>query len=317
MTIYPQTRRLAFLEDNEQNVSNLRSYLSLLLLILRSDRIGPSMLCAKGRGTGACDGDSGGPLIIKGETPSDDIVVGVVSFGADCANDVFPGVYARVSDQYEWIRTTACKMTDYPTTELCPTDIRTKWSDDEQPISIAPVTISPTAAPTMAPSSVFVDSSISHNRIWSLIFIAISVAMTFILVGVLHCRMVRRDGGRGGGSGESVQISEGQGRKVRCWWIKSIMQNQSRLGTKAMLGTDDADEEMGDPQLGGKHRRQVLSNTKNGHPLLQAANLTSAHMFRSSTSAPSFLCPSPTATLVSCPSTELDESSDDSSESSE
>ena len=95
------------------------------------------------------------------------------------------------------------------------------------------------------------------------------------------------------------------------------MQNQSRLGTKAMLGTDDADEEMGDPQLGGKHRRQVLSNTKNGHPLLQGANLTSAHMFRSSTSAPSFSCPSPTATLVSCPSTELDESSDDSSESSE
>lgn len=275
------------------------------------------MLCAKGRGTGACDGDSGGPLIIKGETPSDDIVVGVVSFGADCANDVFPGVYARVSDQYEWIRTTACKMTDYPTTELCPTDIRTKWSDDEQPISVAPVTISPTAAPTMAPSSVLVDSSISHNRIWSLIFIAISVAMTFILVGILHCRMVRRDGGRGGGSGESVQISEGQGRKVRCWWIKSIMQKQSRLGTKAMLGTDDADEEMGDPQLGGKHRRQVLSNTKNGHPLLQAANLTSAQMFRSSTSDPSFLCPSPTATLVSCPSTELDESSDDSSESSE
>ena len=38
-------------------------------------------------------GDSGGPLIQKGEDSrgADDVLVGIVSWGLGCADDVFPG----------------------------------------------------------------------------------------------------------------------------------------------------------------------------------------------------------------------------------
>ena len=72
-----------------------------------------NMLCAREEGGGedSCQGDSGGPLVIKGADPNgaDDVQVGVVSWGYGCAMAEYPGVYARVSSQYEWIRTTVCQ----------------------------------------------------------------------------------------------------------------------------------------------------------------------------------------------------------------
>merc|ERR1711978_46903 len=65
--------------------------------------IATNMLCAARKGKDSCQGDSGGPLIVKGSDASGDIQVGVVSWGNGCADREYPGVYARVSSQIDWI----------------------------------------------------------------------------------------------------------------------------------------------------------------------------------------------------------------------
>jgi len=54
------------------------------------------MFCAVRTGKDACQGDSGGPLIIKGDTPEEDVQVGIISWGIGCGTNIFPGVYSRV-----------------------------------------------------------------------------------------------------------------------------------------------------------------------------------------------------------------------------
>ena len=49
-------------------------------------------------GKDACGGDSGGPLAHFG-----DIIVGVTSWGFECADSFYPGVSARVSHFSNWI----------------------------------------------------------------------------------------------------------------------------------------------------------------------------------------------------------------------
>ena len=69
-----------------------------------SDSITPSMLCAQDftNRQDSCQGDSGGQLV------QDDHLVGVVSWGIGCATETHPGVYARVSQAYDWIREQVC-----------------------------------------------------------------------------------------------------------------------------------------------------------------------------------------------------------------
>ena len=66
------------------------------------------MFCAgvEGGGQDACSGDSGGPLILK--SGNIHLLVGIVSWGYGCAQAEYPGVYARVSSSYNWIKTTVC-----------------------------------------------------------------------------------------------------------------------------------------------------------------------------------------------------------------
>ncbi|KAL0129004.1 hypothetical protein PUN28_004008 [Cardiocondyla obscurior] len=57
------------------------------------------MLCA-GYLSGSkdtCQGDSGGALVYN------DVQIGIVSWGAQCASVGFPGVYTRVSAIRQWI----------------------------------------------------------------------------------------------------------------------------------------------------------------------------------------------------------------------
>lgn len=58
----------------------------------------PEMMCATRPGVDACNGDSGGPLIIEGRREGLDLQVGIASWGRGCA--VYPGVYSRVSAAY-------------------------------------------------------------------------------------------------------------------------------------------------------------------------------------------------------------------------
>ncbi|KAK3287289.1 hypothetical protein CYMTET_5194 [Cymbomonas tetramitiformis] len=67
--------------------------------------VGGYSICAQGDGVDTCQGDSGGPLISMNGTVGV-AIIGVVSWAYGCADERYPGVYARVSDQLEWITST-------------------------------------------------------------------------------------------------------------------------------------------------------------------------------------------------------------------
>eukprot|EP00581_Thalassiosira_minuscula_P002467 CAMPEP_0183739474 /NCGR_PEP_ID=MMETSP0737-20130205/57136_1 /TAXON_ID=385413 /ORGANISM="Thalassiosira miniscula, Strain CCMP1093" /LENGTH=341 /DNA_ID=CAMNT_0025974291 /DNA_START=123 /DNA_END=1148 /DNA_ORIENTATION=- len=112
--------------DSRDNVSRLSNVLMKVQVnVLSNDEcedssdryqsyygsITKNMLCAKANRKDSCQGDSGGPLVLK--RGGQDVQVGIVSWGIDCASQYFPGVYARVSSAYEWIENEVCKGSDY------------------------------------------------------------------------------------------------------------------------------------------------------------------------------------------------------------
>jgi len=78
-------------------------------------QITDNMLCAENeKDLDSCQGDSGGPLVIKTSSDQPDIQVGVVSWGIGCAHNDFPGVYSRITAQYDWIKTNVCEGSTNP-----------------------------------------------------------------------------------------------------------------------------------------------------------------------------------------------------------
>lgn len=69
--------------------------------------IGDTEICATGPtgGKDSCFGDSGGLLIVADKTNDKGYTqVGIVSWGPQCGNPLFPGVYTRVSSFSDWIQ---------------------------------------------------------------------------------------------------------------------------------------------------------------------------------------------------------------------
>ena len=60
---------------------------------------------------------AGGPLVVRGSTPSRDVQVGVVSWGVGCA--FLPGVFSRISEGYDWIEEEVCERSDDPPSDIC------------------------------------------------------------------------------------------------------------------------------------------------------------------------------------------------------
>ena len=113
--------------------------------------IDEAMLCAADTNEDSCSGDSGGPLLIKGNDPSgaEDVQIGIVSWGFGCADPMFPGVYSRVSGAYEWITRVVCSRSD---------DIQDGFDCDN-----LPPTTSPTASPTIVCPSAYDPSKTDYG----------------------------------------------------------------------------------------------------------------------------------------------------------
>ena len=66
--------------------------------------IADSMFCAKAGESDACTGDSGGPAIMKDPSaPTGFSLLGIISWGKDCGQKAYPGVYTRMSKFSKWV----------------------------------------------------------------------------------------------------------------------------------------------------------------------------------------------------------------------
>jgi len=113
-----------------------------------------SMLCTMTTGQDACQGDSGGPLILKGNSPEEDVQIGVVSWGIGCA--YLPGVFSRTSSAYDWIREVVCEDSAEPPDSLCDLERMpsTAPSSSSSPSAMPSLSTEPSMEPTGGPTSV-------------------------------------------------------------------------------------------------------------------------------------------------------------------
>ncbi len=89
--------------SNDQCSNSYQSYFAAKGKVIKDE-----MMCAMHRTQDTCQGDSGGPMVFQGT------LVGVTSWGVECNNRDFPGVYARISSAYGWIRKNICFFSIYP-----------------------------------------------------------------------------------------------------------------------------------------------------------------------------------------------------------
>jgi len=70
--------------------------------------VSATQICAGGSGKVPCTGDSGGPMIVKGNSGKPDVIAGIVSFGGiECYTK--PAVFTRVSAYKLWLEGNLCR----------------------------------------------------------------------------------------------------------------------------------------------------------------------------------------------------------------
>lgn len=107
-----------------------------------------NMICTLAFDKDSCQRDSGGPEIVKGSNATTDLQVGVISWGLGCATNIFPGVSARISKAYEWIRTEVCNRSAEP-----PSDFECQTFNEANAYNNSdPTTTFPNAIPTLSSS---------------------------------------------------------------------------------------------------------------------------------------------------------------------
>lgn len=99
-----------------------------------------SMFCAnvEGGGKDACIGDSGGPIVFR--DGNNHTLVGLVSWGYQCALPDTAGVYSRITSGMDWIIYIVCDVWQ-TMADFCP-----------DPTPAPTVSMSPSMHPTMAPT---------------------------------------------------------------------------------------------------------------------------------------------------------------------
>ena len=70
---------------------------------IRRITIGNTQLCAGDGSSDTCQGDSGGAMLSQERDSPFWSIIGITSFGVECANERFPGVYTRVDQYLDWI----------------------------------------------------------------------------------------------------------------------------------------------------------------------------------------------------------------------
>jgi hypothetical protein len=98
--------------------------------------------------SGTCRGDSGGPLILEGDSMEQDLLVATVSGAAGCANPILPDQNERVSYHYDWYIEEGCKLSDDPPDYWACPGAGAPPMDDPTPRPTPPPSVPPTLRPT-------------------------------------------------------------------------------------------------------------------------------------------------------------------------